>query len=222
MGFQARREASVAEEELRAPVDRVDSGGNVLKQYRSGLELCDQVGCEPLALWKHLKGKTPSLEGHLFVFRGSPDGPMTSEQMADLAEAQEGKFEDPLVVKLHPAAALNSALDSLSKPGFKSSLPKKIELNFQGIGDEGLAQLAPDLATAPVVELFLVKNGITDLGLACLADALKRNRSLTTLHLSDNKFTDQGLELLCASLADTPLRTVGCLVERRLLSRDWA
>ena len=83
-------------EELEKPVERLDPDGNVVKQYRTGVDACDDIGCLAAELWTHLSGKAPTCKGHVLRFRGAPERPKTASELAELADKLEGAFDKPL------------------------------------------------------------------------------------------------------------------------------
>jgi Ran GTPase-activating protein (RanGAP) involved in mRNA processing and transport len=76
---------------------------------------------------------------------------------------------------------------------------KSVDLNWAGIGDDGVKTLATALKkNTTVTELNLVNNAVGDEGASALADALKVNSSVTTIWLGGNRIRDEG----AAALAD--------------------
>mmetsp|Transcript_7929 Transcript_7929/g.11822 ORF Transcript_7929/g.11822 Transcript_7929/m.11822 type:complete len:1126 (-) Transcript_7929:770-4147(-) len=63
-------------------------------------------------------------------------------------------------------------------------------------GDKGLQELVSHLAGCPVEILSLSNNNITDVGLKHFAPVFRSLKCLHTLHLTHNKFTDEGMEAL--------------------------
>lgn len=72
------------------------------------------------------------------------------------------------------------------------------------LGDTGVKALTDVLAenTSTVKVLSLGYNGITDKGVECLADLLKKNKTLTELWLPWNQISDRGVALLADVLID--------------------
>jgi hypothetical protein len=60
--------------------------------------------------------------------------------------------------------------------------------------------------------LDLKSNQIGDLGVKCLADALRKNRSLNTVDLSINAITNDGAKYLAAALSENTSLTVLVLI----------
>jgi len=206
---QADRDRETMMKELEKPVERIDAAGNSLKKYASGLDCCEEMGCEPKDLWQHLGGKAVSCQGKLFRFRKDDTRPMTAAELADLADLSEGQFDKPLLAPVVQGERMAATLQALVKArrGLCAP-PRRIILNFESIGDEGLKELSENLHAVTLAQLFLVKTSISDLGLGHLAAVLHTNKSLTELYLNDNSITDEGVRLLCKSLEDSSLHTL--------------
>ena len=196
---------------LEKPMERIDANKNVLKSYSSGSEVCQEVGCSPAQLVKHLKGDSGSIKGMHFRLRGAPTRPQTPADLAELADATEGQFQATLKLAHSPGKALVSVVQHLeesSKSKGLASAPKTVNLNFEEIGDEGAEELAKGLKHSNVTQLYLVKNGISDYGAQKLADALHVNKSLTSLYLTDNQIGDDGITALAQLMAESSLKTL--------------
>lgn len=75
--------------------------------------------------------------------------------------------------------------------------------NCGELRDEGIAILARELASAPVLEkLNLCACGLSDEGAVLLSELLPRFRSLKALYLANNAVGDRGAEALAKVLAD--------------------
>jgi len=196
---------------LEKPMERVDVNGNVLKSYMSGSEICQEVGCSPAQLVKHLNGNTGAIKGMNFRLRGAPMRPQMPADLAELVDATEGQYQNSLKIAHSPGKALESVVQHLavsSKSTGLASAPKTINLNFEEIGDEGAEELANGLKHSSVTQLYLVKNGISDYGAQKLADALHVNKSLTSLYLTDNQIGDDGITALAQLMAESSLKTL--------------
>jgi Ran GTPase-activating protein (RanGAP) involved in mRNA processing and transport len=75
-----------------------------------------------------------------------------------------------------------------------------VDLNYNLIGDNGVAFVAAMLVGNTVLTLNLGGNNITDTGAACLNDALKVNSMLTELNLFDNHISSTGADRLADAL----------------------
>jgi hypothetical protein len=100
------------------------------------------------------------------------------------------------------AIAIAGVLSSTTSP----CLVRTINLSRNNISSDGAVALSLQLhANAHVSALDLRENAIDDRGLNALADALRRNRTLTCLRLSkNNAFTLSGIECFAASLCENP------------------
>jgi len=89
-------------------------------------------------------------------------------------------------------AAVGAAKPDAGRARGKPGAPlREIELACEGIGDDGLARLAPLVGTSAVTHLYLTANELGDYGAFALATALRVNHSLRELHLSNNNISDE-------------------------------
>ena len=70
--MRKKEEAAAAEgpeEAMARPVNQVDLKGNVLKQYETAHQVCEEIACHPLALLAVLEGKSSKVNGQKFASR---------------------------------------------------------------------------------------------------------------------------------------------------------
>jgi len=96
-------------------------------------------------------------------------------------------------------------LEALAAALGRGAMPKFGALNISGnpISNRGVAALAAPLRKLPALnQLFLIRCGIGDEGVASLVDNLGKDdfKELESLNLSNNKITDAGVAKLLAAL----------------------
>ena len=80
---------------------------------------------------------------------------------------------------------------------------KSLSLSYNNLYDEGVRSLAKILAlnNSKLETLSLHSTDITDEGVKYLCNMLKKNKTLTWLHLGRNKISDQGIQFLADVLS---------------------
>lgn len=136
-------------------------------------------------------------------FKRNPFGPESAPLLAQLVLCTSNLRTLDLETTQLGDEGVSRFIDAIT--GKPSSL-KHIYLNANGIGQKASAALAEYLShpTCVLESLFMSTNPIGDAGIALLAPALRRNKTLKRLTLASTGLTSKGVSVLAAALSQGP------------------